>query len=98
MDKPAAGAAPTTGASAPPETVALSGPQKERVLAQVRRQTGGCIGCGNPGLRVGDALHLGFLFLSEPADAWMVGLTCTDPACPTPHSGIKVHASVLTAG
>ncbi|MGH3620334.1 MAG: hypothetical protein ACRDQ5_00890 [Sciscionella sp.] len=75
------------------ELTALTDEQKHRVLRQVRREHLTCGGCGNQKLLVGDALYLGFLFLSEDQDAYMVALTCTNPHCPAPRGGIRLHAA-----
>ena len=44
---------------------------------------------------MGDALFLGFLFLSEERDEYMVALTCTNPDCRTPMTGIRLRERVL---
>jgi hypothetical protein len=81
----------TTDATRPELTV-LTGEQGDRVLKQVRRRRGSCRHCGGDKFDVGDALYLGFLFLSEDSDAYMVALTCVNPECPAPHTGIRLPA------
>jgi hypothetical protein len=76
-----------------PELTALTEEQQDRVLGQVRRRHGTCRHCGSDGFVVGAALYLGFLFLSEDSDAYMVALTCTNPTCPAPHTGIRLPGS-----
>jgi hypothetical protein len=76
-----------------PELTVLTDEQKHRVLRQVRRRQGSCRHCGGEKFLVGDALYLGFLFLSEDTDAYMVALTCTNPACSAPHTGIRLPES-----
>lgn len=76
-----------------PEITALTEQQQDRVLRQVRRRRGTCRYCDGDEFVVGGALYLGFLFLSEDTDAYMVGLTCANPACPAPHTGIRLPAA-----
>ena len=78
-----------------PELTVLTDEQKDRVLRQVRRRGGSCRHCGGEEFLVGEGLYLGFLFLSEDTDAYMVALTCTNPACPAPHTGIRLSGSEL---
>jgi hypothetical protein len=73
-----------------PEITALTDEQRERILGHVRRRRETCRHCAGDEFLVGDALYLGFLFLSEDQDAYMVALTCTNPACPAPHNGIRL--------
>ncbi|HJT04762.1 MAG TPA: hypothetical protein VJ757_14220 [Pseudonocardiaceae bacterium] len=80
-----------------PEITILTDDDKERVLRQVRRRRGSCQHCGGEQFEVGDALFLGFLFHSEDSDAYMVALTCRNPACPTPRTGIRLPRSQLLA-
>ncbi len=74
-----------------PELTVLTDRQKERVLRQLRRRRGTCGGCGGRDFDIGDALYLGFLFLSEEEDAYIVALTCTTEQCPAPYTGITVR-------
>ncbi|WP_433501168.1 hypothetical protein ACQP1K_13165 [Sphaerimonospora sp. CA-214678] len=76
-----------------PELITLTEAQRERVRERIHRDRKTCTGCGSGGFRVGDALYLGFLFRSEPLDAYMVALTCADSACPDPYNGITVRGS-----
>jgi hypothetical protein len=76
-----------------PELTALTGEQRERVLKQVRRRRGTCRHCGGDEFAVGDALYLGFLFRSEDSGAYMVALSCRNPDCPAPHTGIRLPAA-----
>lgn len=76
-----------------PEITVLTDEQKDRVLQQVRRTGQSCQHCGGGQFLVGDALFVGFLFLSEESDAFMVALTCTNAACPVPHTGIRLSGS-----
>lgn len=76
-----------------PELTGLTDEQKDRVLRQVRRRRGSCRHCGGEEFLIGDALYLGFLFLSERTDAYMVALTCTNPACSAPHTGVRLSES-----
>ncbi|MBV8541594.1 MAG: hypothetical protein JO063_13305 [Pseudonocardiales bacterium] len=78
-----------------PELTALTDEQKHRVLRQVRRRHGSCRHCGGAEFLVGEALYLGFLFLSEDTDAYMVALTCTSPRCFAPRTGIRLSESEL---
>ena len=65
--------------------------EKRRVLEKARERGFACEGCGSKDFEVGDALYLGFLFLSEDRDAYMVALTCENPGCPAPRTGIRLH-------
>jgi hypothetical protein len=38
-------------------------------------------------------LEFGISVLSEDQDAYMVGLCCTNPHCPTPHTGVRLPAA-----
>jgi hypothetical protein len=48
-----------------PEITTLTTEQKNRVLEQVWSHRGSCRSCGGTTFTVGDALYLGYLFLSE---------------------------------
>ena len=80
-----------------PELIALTDEQKHRVLRQVRRKGESCRHCGGAEFVVGQALYLGFLFRSEDTDAYLVALSCTNPACPAPRTGIRCSGSELYA-
>jgi hypothetical protein len=71
-----------------PELIALDQTARERVSDQVAAKGGHCESCGATEFDVGDALYLGFLFLDEDQDAYMVALTCRNPDCAKPRSGI----------
>lgn len=73
------------------ENSRLNEAQKRRVLGKVREQGFACNGCGSADFEVGDSLYLGFLFLSEDRDSHMVGLTCKNPDCVAPRTGIRLH-------
>ena len=75
------------------ENRTLGEDEKRRVLAKVRQRGLRCGSCGSDGFEVGEALYLGFLFLDEDTDAYMVALTCREPDCATPRTGIKLHES-----
>lgn len=81
-----------------PENIVLGEPERARVLAHLDRRGARCRACGATDFVVGDALYLGFLFLDEDLDAYMVALTCTDPGCPVPHTGIRLRRSQLWPG
>ncbi|MDR7299891.1 hypothetical protein [Haloactinomyces albus] len=76
-----------------PEITVLSEEHKHRARRQLLRRRPACGGCGGGDFQVGDALYLGFLFLHEDTDAYMVALTCTNPACPAAHTGITLRGS-----
>lgn len=65
--------------------------QKLAVLAKVGEQGFTCERCGSGEFEVGEALYLGFLFLSEDPDAYMVALTCQSPDCGSPRTGIRLR-------
>lgn len=74
-----------------PELIGLEPAARERVLAQVAAKGGRCEGCGGTDFTVGHALYLGFLFLDEEADAYLVALTCRNPECPKPRTAIDLR-------
>lgn len=65
--------------------------EKRAVLEKVEERGFTCGSCGSGDFEVGDALYLGFLFLSEDHDDYMVALTCRRPGCENPRTGIKLH-------
>ncbi len=69
----------------------LTEEQRRRVLLKVEERDVACRSCGSVDFEVGEALYLGFLFLSEDGDAYMVALTCKDAGCESPRTGIKLH-------
>jgi hypothetical protein len=71
-----------------PELIALDSTSRERVLEQIAAKGGYCESCGEKDFDVGHALFLGFLFLDEDSDAYMVALTCRNPKCAKPRTGI----------
>ncbi|BCO36708.1 hypothetical protein BMW24_015540 [Mycobacterium heckeshornense] len=74
-----------------PELVELQPAERERVLQQVAAKGGYCESCGGTEFHVGRALYLGFLFLDEDQDAYMVALTCRNPDCRKPRTGIRLR-------
>lgn len=76
-----------------PELIELQSVECERVLELVAVKGGHCAGCGAKDFAVGHALYLGFLFLDEDDDAFMVGLTCHNAGCPAPRTGIVLAAN-----
>lgn len=76
-----------------PELIELQSVERERVLELVSVKGGHCAGCGAKDFAVGHALYLGFLFLNEDDDAFMVALTCRNDDCPAPRSGIVLAAN-----
>ncbi|OMC55694.1 hypothetical protein A5747_12035 [Mycobacterium sp. IS-836] len=71
-----------------PELFDLDPASRERVLEQVAAKGGYCESCGEKNFDVGHAFYLGFLFLDEDSDAYMVALTCQNPDCAKPRTGI----------
>jgi hypothetical protein len=69
----------------------LNDTQKRRVLEKVRERGLTCKNCDSTDFEVGDSLYLGFLFLSEDLDDHMVALTCVNPDCGEPRTGIRLH-------
>lgn len=76
-----------------PELIALDSAACERVRQQIAAKGGHCEACGATDFAVGHALIMGFLFLDEQADAYLVGLTCRNPECPKPRSAITLCGS-----
>ncbi len=74
-----------------PENRELSASQKRRVLTKVEERGFTCGSCGSNDFEVGETLYLGFLFFDEDNDAYMVALTCKEPNCDAPRSGIRLH-------
>lgn len=75
------------------ENMPLDESQKQWVMQRAAQRDFACKSCGSDDFEVGDALYLGFLFLSEDTDSYMVALTCQKPGCETPLTGIKLHES-----
>lgn len=76
-----------------PDNTPLTGSQKKRVLEKVREQNFTCERCSSDDFLVGDALEMGFLFLDEDHGTYMVALTCENPNCDAPRTGIRLHGS-----
>lgn len=81
-----------------PELVTLTEEEKRKVHAHLRARGWKCATCGSRRTDVGDALYLGFLFLSEDSDAYMVALTCTRPQCSSPRDAIRLHRAQFATG
>ncbi|SOX52673.1 hypothetical protein MAAFP003_1340 [Mycobacterium ahvazicum] len=81
-----------------PELLTLDRAARDRVLARVAQQGGHCGCCGAREFDVGDALFLGFLFLDEDRDAYMVALTCRNPECAKPRTAIILHEKDFLSG
>lgn len=76
-----------------PEITLLTDAQRGRVRVELDRRRATCTACGHREFSVGDALYVGFLFVNEDLDAYMVALTCTNNECPEPRTGIKLAKS-----
>lgn len=74
-----------------PELISLDSAACQRVVEQVAAQGGRCEACGETDFTVGDAMIMGFLFLDEDADSYMVALTCRNPECRKPRTGIRLR-------
>ncbi|WP_406814709.1 hypothetical protein [Mycobacterium sp. M23085] len=81
----------TEGVGVRPELIRLDEVAHHRVLEQIAAKGGHCEACGATDFAVGDALYLGYLFLNEDADAYMVALTCHNPDCPKPRTAIRLR-------
>lgn len=75
------------------ENESLDEEQKKRVLEKAAERSIDCGSCGSKDFEVGEALYLGFLFLNEENDAYMVALTCKEPDCANPRPGIRLRDS-----
>lgn len=80
----------TEGVEIRPELISLDTVARHRVLEQVTAKGGRCEACGATDFAVGDALYLGYLFLNEDADAYLVALTCRNPDCAKPRTAIRL--------
>jgi hypothetical protein len=67
--------------------------QKRRVLGKIEERDLTCGSCGSDDFEVGEALYVGFLFLSEDHDNYVVALTCTNTDCRNPRTGIKLRGA-----
>ena len=74
-----------------PELISLEPAARQRVLQQVTAKGGHCESCGATDFDVGHALYLGFLFLDEDDDAYLVALTCRNPNCAQPRTAIRLR-------
>ncbi|OBK19697.1 hypothetical protein [Mycobacterium asiaticum] len=80
-----------------PELIEMSDVSRQRVSEQIEAKGGYCASCGGTEFDIGHALYLGFLFLNEDSDAYMVALTCRNTACEKPRSGIVLHQDEFLA-
>lgn len=71
-----------------PELIGLDEAARQRVRRRIAAKGGYCGCCGATDFDVGDALFLGFLFLDEDHDAYMIALTCRNRECAKPRTGI----------
>ena len=67
--------------------------QKRRVLGKIEERDLTCGSCGSDDFEVREALYVGFLFLSEDHDNYVVALTCKNPDCRNPRTGIKLRGA-----
>ena len=74
-----------------PELIVLDAKARERVQEQIAAKGGHCEACGATDFDVGDAMIMGFLFLDEDPDAYLVALTCRNPECPKPRTAITLQ-------
>ncbi|MGV0698021.1 hypothetical protein [Mycolicibacter sinensis] len=81
----------TTDTAARPELTDLEAAARERVSDLLRVRGGHCAACGGTEFEVGQALYLGFLFLDEDDDAYLVALDCRNPSCPQPRTAIRLR-------
>ena len=81
-----------------PELISLKPSDCDRVLAQVAAKGGHCETCGATDFNIGHALYLGYLFLDEDDDAYMVALTCRNPECAQPHTAIRLDENDFLSG
>lgn len=81
----------TEGVGVRPELISLDTVAHHRVLENIEAKGGHCEACGAMDFAVGDALYLGYLFLNEDADAYMVALTCRNADCPKPRTAIRLR-------
>ncbi|QZA06770.1 hypothetical protein K3U94_17485 [Mycolicibacter heraklionensis] len=81
----------TAIAGARPELIELSQVARDRVSELVTVRGGYCAACGGADFAVGQALYLGFLFLDEDDDAYLVALTCRNTCCPQSRTAIRLR-------
>ena len=77
------------------ENTELTEYQRRRVLERVEERNFTCANCGSGEFEVGEALGMGFLFLDEEPGTYMVALTCENPGCGSPRTGIRLHRSAF---
>lgn len=80
-----------------PELICLDRVARERVRGQIAVKGGHCESCGGTDFDVGDALYLGYLFLDEEPDNYMVALTCRRPDCARPRTAITLPGKAFLA-
>ncbi|MEB4210551.1 hypothetical protein [Mycobacterium sp. 94-17] len=73
------------------ELIGLDTVARHRVLEQIAAKGGHCESCGAMDFVVGAAFYLGYLFLNEDSDAYMVALTCRNPDCLKPRTAIRLR-------
>jgi hypothetical protein len=73
-----------------PELISLVPVDRDRVVEQMAAKGGHCENCDGTDFEVGHALYLGFLFLDEDIDAYLVALTCRNPECGR-HTAIRLR-------
>jgi hypothetical protein len=81
----------TADAGSRPELIDLGDIARDRVSELVAVRGGSCAACEGTEFEVGHALYLGFLFLDEDDDAYLVALTCRNPSCPQPRTAIRLR-------
>ncbi|MBV8180084.1 MAG: hypothetical protein JO045_15025 [Mycobacterium sp.] len=81
-----------------PELISLVPADRDRVLDLVAAKGGHCESCDANQFEVGHALYLGFLFLDEDDDAYMIALTCRNPECAQPHTAIRLREKDFLSG
>jgi hypothetical protein len=81
-----------------PELISLLPADRDRVRGLLTAKGGQCGSCGGTDFEIGHALYLGFLFLDEDDDAYMVALTCRNPECALPHTAIRLHENDFLSG
>ncbi len=89
---------PADDMSVRPELVVLNRAECDCVLEHVAVKGGHCEGCGGTDFEVGHALYLGYLFLDEDDDAYMVALRCRNRDCPSPRTAIKLAENDFLRG
>jgi hypothetical protein len=77
------------------ENTELTEYQRRGVLERVEERNFTCARCGSGDFEVGEALGMGFLFLDEEHGTYMVALTCENPGCGSPRTGIRLHRSAF---